>query len=88
MQILQKSKIANSILLEYLGELSHAKDKINFFCKKYGVSFKIFEKKNLRRKRENFSTWDDYIEWKAYTNVFDNLSEKIKDIKRGNFKVA
>ena len=88
MQVLKKTEIANSILLEYLGELSHAKDKINYFCKKYGMTFKFFEKKNMHGKNEKFSQWDDYMEWKAYTHVFDDLSEKIKDIRRGNFKVA
>jgi len=88
MQVLQKTEIANSILLEYLGELSHAGDKINYFCKKYRTTFKLFEKKNMQGKRENFSHWDDYMEWKAYSNVFHDLSEKIKDIRRGHFKVA
>lgn len=88
MQVFQKKEIANSILLEYLGELSHARDKINYFCKRYGTSFKLFEKKNQHSKRESFSHWDDYMEWKAYSNVFHDLSEKIKDIRRGNFKVA
>ena len=76
MQVLKKTDIANSILMEYLGELSHAKEKINYFCKKHGVSFKIFEKKNTTGKKENFSDWDDYIEWKSYTNVLNDLSEK------------
>jgi len=42
----------------------------------------------MHGKRENFSRWDDYMEWKAYSNVFHDLSEKIKDTRRGNFKVA
>lgn len=88
MQVITKTEIANIVLLDYLGELSHAKDKINYFAKTYGMSFKLFEKKNLQSKRENFSHWDDYMEWKAYTNVWNDLSEKIKDIRRGNFKVA
>jgi hypothetical protein len=48
----------------------------------------MFERKNLHSKHENFSEWDDYIEWKTYMNVFRDLSKKIKDIRRGNFKVA
>ena len=54
MQILQKTEIANSILLEYLGELSQAGDKINYFCKKYRTTFNLFEKKKYARQARKF----------------------------------
>lgn len=88
MQVLRKSDIANSILMEYLGEFSVAKDKISYFIKKYKMTFNRFEKKVLNAKREEFAAWDDYIEWKGYNSVYNDLDTKIKDIKRGHFKVT
>jgi len=88
MRIIQKTEIANSLLLEYLAELSQSKDKLALFQKKYASEFSAFEKEIKSSKKENFNFWDDYIEWKSYFHLFNDLTDKIKDIRSGNFKVA
>ncbi|MBI2270962.1 MAG: hypothetical protein HYU69_11515 [Bacteroidetes bacterium] len=88
MRIIKKTEIKNSLLLESLAQLNNVKDKLNFYKAKYASEFKIFEKKVKKSSKEDFEYWDDYIEWKAYVNVFNELSDKIKDIERGNFRVA
>ncbi len=37
---------------------------------------------------EDFSRWDDYIEWKAYMKINNELQFKIDEVRRGNFEVA
>ena len=88
MRTFNKSDIAHTMLLQCLSELSSVNDKLQNFTKKYSSTFNEFEKKLKKNKKESFSEWDDYLEWKSYENVLSDLSKKIKDIKGGNFKVA
>lgn len=53
-----------------LYELHNASEKIRLFEIKYGCKFDIFEKNIKSKKEENFTEWDDYIEWKAYTDAY------------------
>ncbi len=32
--------------------------------------------------------WDDYIEWKAYIKMDEELSAKIEEVRHGNFEIA
>ena len=88
MRTINKSDVAHSLLLECMSEINNVKDKLQNFTKKYSSSFNDFEKKIKKSKKENFSEWDDYMEWKSYENVLSDLSKKIKYIKGGNFKVT
>ena len=88
MRTINKSEVAGSLLLECLSDLNEVKDKLTNFTKKYSASFVSFEKKIKNKKKENFKEWDDYMEWKACENIKNELSEKIKDIKGGNFRVT
>lgn len=88
MRIIKKTEIKNSLLLESLAQLTNVKAKLNYYKAKYALEFKLFEKKIKKSSKENFEYWDDYMEWKAYMNVFNELNNKIKDIERGNFRVA
>ncbi|MDI3474530.1 MAG: hypothetical protein PWQ95_258 [Thermococcaceae archaeon] len=60
--------------LKLISELAPIREKIAEFERKYGVSFEEFEKQ-LREKEENFETWDDYIEGKAYVRKFRELQK-------------
>lgn len=88
MRTLNKNEVAHSVLLESLSELNAVKDKLSVYSKKYSSTFKAFEKNVKSKKQENFLDWDDYMEWKAFENIFAELNEKIKDRRGGNFRVA
>jgi hypothetical protein len=88
MRVIPKTQVQEFLAVDLLAQMHTYKGKISSLEKKYKCSFKEFEKKIKRSKKEVFEEWDDYIDWKGFTRVLENLDKKIKDIKRGNFKVA
>jgi len=88
MLTVNKNKVAEWMLLSYLSEQRYLQDKLVFFEKKYKVSFTEFETKIDNSPEEDFEKWDDYIEWKAYSNFYHNVTKTIEDVRLGNFKVA
>ena len=83
-----KNRVAEWMLLSYMAELKLLSDKIDIYENKYGIAFPEFEKKVKIEKTENFEMWDDFIEWKAYTNFYNKTNQIIQDVRVGNFKVA
>ena len=75
-----KNIISEWLLLDAYSEMHIAKDKLQFFERKYKNSFVEFEE-NLNNGNENFEKYDDYIEWKAYLSVMKAVKEKINDIR-------
>lgn len=86
-QVISRSELIEGILVKYLSEIHQMRDKIRFFEKKYKSTFIMFERK-LKKSPENFRKWDDYIEWGAYLESFDEIMQKIKRLNRGDFKIA
>ena len=79
-------KIAKDEIKEYeklkiLSQVAAVKEKIDLFEKKYQCTFSKFSKILMKKDSEDFSTWDDYIEWKAYVKTLDNLKQKIEEIE-------
>jgi len=85
---ISKNHLSNMLLLSYLSEKKHYEDKICLFENKYNTNFEKFEKLIKNSETENFSFWDDYIEWKAYVNFFKQINNQIIDVKRGDFQLA
>ncbi|MBS1514932.1 MAG: hypothetical protein JSS63_07860 [Bacteroidetes bacterium] len=55
--------------------------KLEYFSKKYNSTFEEFEKKIKTSKKENFEEWDDYIEWNAFQNSYQDLRSEIQNKK-------
>lgn len=68
-------------------ELHIAEEKLSLFKKKYQANFDEFEE-SLKNQKEDFLKWDDYLEWKAFRRVYDELKKNKEDFNNGNFKVA
>ncbi|WP_347489344.1 hypothetical protein ABDB91_19295 [Desulfoscipio sp. XC116] len=68
--------------LKLISEMAPIKERIKLFENKYDANFKNFEKK-IKQHPEDFELWDDYIEWKAYQNKFEDIKDKIGGIKSG-----
>lgn len=51
-------------------EINAVKEKIRLFEKKYGKNFEEIELA-LKKEKEDFAKWDDYMEWKAYKKTFE-----------------
>jgi hypothetical protein len=87
MLTISKENISSILLMEAYSELFHAQEKINLFENKYKLSYKDFQK-DINIKPEDFQSYDDYIEWKAYIKILKVTEQKISDLKNGDFTVA
>lgn len=88
MLTINKRDIANVLLLNKLAEIKIIEEKIKFFERKYKSDFKTFLKKMQSSKTENFEEWDDSMEWEALNKVYNELTDKIRALKGGRFRVA
>jgi hypothetical protein len=75
-----KEEIKTFEKLTAISQIAPIKERIRLFEKKYGYTFKVFEKK-VKQEKENFEKWDDYIEWKAYIESLKNLESKLRKIE-------
>lgn len=67
--------------LDILSKMAPIREKIKFFEKKYGCNFKDFEER-IKRGKEVFEEWDDFIEWKAYLRTFRNLRKRLEELEK------
>jgi len=88
--VVSKDEIKEYEKLKVITETTLTKEKLKSFERKYQCTFKEFEKKvKSGEGQENFEEWDDYIEWKAYTESLRNLQQRSKAIDDAkNVKVA
>ncbi len=83
------SEIAkNYFYADILYQIHLAEDKISYFSAKYKSSFDEFKIRVKSTSTEEFSLWDDYMEWKAFQNNYTMLINQKNDIENGNYKVA
>ena len=87
MVIIYKQSIVDMLMMETLSELHQVREKLRFFKEKYGQDFENYSMK-IEREEENFERFDDYMEWKAYIQLFRDIQQKIEDLKHGNFQVT
>jgi len=87
MVIIHKQNIVDMFLMETLAEFHKVREKLRFFQEKHHRDFETFSIE-IEREEENFEHFDDYMEWKAYIQLFGDIKQKIEDIKNGNFQFA
>ena len=66
--------------LKLISEISPVKERIRSFKNKYGCDIAAFEER-ISQLPEDFELWDDFIEWKAYTDSLQDLESKLKKIE-------
>jgi hypothetical protein len=84
---ISKTEVADLLRLEVLARLHEVEEKLALFARIHDQTFDAFEQTTLRGKEE-FEQWDDYLEWKAYRQMQDELQQKLAALTRGHFKVA
>jgi len=65
--------------LKAISQIAPIKERIRFFESKYSCTLGEFEA-IIKREKEDFERWDDYIEWKAYAESLKDLESKMRDI--------
>lgn len=78
--IISREEIKEYEKLKIISELSLVKQRVKLFEIKYKCSFDEFETQLSQKREEDFKQWDDYIEWKAYTEKQETLKEKLEQI--------
>lgn len=66
--------------LKAISQIAPIRERIRFFESKYRCTLGEFKDK-IKRGKEDFEMWDDYIEWKAYIENLNDLESKMRDIK-------
>lgn len=84
----QKKDVAKWLLMDYQANLYVIQEKLHFFELKYNQSWDSFEQQIKNSSREDFNKWDDYMEWKAYIKMEEEIKTKIKEVKYGYFEMA
>ncbi|MBK1618872.1 hypothetical protein CKO42_10595 [Lamprobacter modestohalophilus] len=85
---IDKQDIGHLLLLDHLASLHSAQEKLRLFERKYQTSLDEFSAALKSSDQEDFEAWDDYMEWRAYRRVSEDLSQKIEEIRHGHFEVA
>ena len=88
MVIIDKEKAKEMYYANLMCDYHKANEKIRLFTKKYSISFEQFEKDIKGSEKEDFEKWDDYMEWKGYENVLQNLIKEKKELEVGDYKVS
>jgi hypothetical protein len=88
MTTLNTNTLKELYLAKIFYEIHVATEKLSFFTSKHDCTFLEFENKIQKSSKENFEDWDDYLEWKAYNNFFNELKIQKQDLENGNIKVA
>lgn len=68
------------VKLSVISRLAPLKERIRYFEKKYGCDLGAFEKR-IKPLPEDLERWDDFIEWKAYTESIKELEALIEMIE-------
>jgi len=87
MWTVSKNEVADLLRLDLMSRLREAKEKEALYRRRHQQPFEAFEK-TVQQGTEDFEQWDEYLEWKAYRNVRQDLEEKIDALHRGDFEVA
>lgn len=82
-----QKNIVDILLMEIFSDLHQVREKLRFFQEKYHQDFEKFSIQ-IEKEEENFEHYDDYMEWKAYMQLFRDLKQKIEDLKHENFQVT
>ncbi|MCB9419734.1 MAG: hypothetical protein H6667_08015 [Ardenticatenaceae bacterium] len=85
---IQKHDVTNWLMIEYLAASHAVNEKLRLFERKYAQTWEAFSQELTASSDEDFTRWDDYIEWKAYIKTANDLATKMKEVKRGNFEIA
>ncbi len=77
----ERVKKMDKLKLILISELAPLKEHIKLYEQTKGCKFQEFEER-IKTQDENFSDWDDYIEWKAYQLKIEEIEKKIMELEK------
>ena len=78
--VINKDEIKDYQKLKIISEMIPIKERIKQFEKSKACSFEDYEAK-IKTETEDFSNWDDFIEWKAYHQKLNELNKRLVEIE-------
>ncbi len=86
--LVPKEQVREWLLLEALDKQRRYEERLAGLEARYGMSFEAFEQRVTTAPAEQFTEWDDYIDWQATRELHTSLLARITNIRRGHFQVA
>jgi hypothetical protein len=86
--IVDKRIVKGFLKADLLYKIHSLEEEIRLFEQKYQKNFKSFEKEVKESKNEDFSKWDDYLEWKSAIKELQYLKKKLSELESGNIKLS
>jgi len=85
---IQKQNVANWLMAEYMATSHAVNEKLRLLERKYDQTWDEFSQEINAAPDEDFTQWDDYIEWKAYVKMAKDVAFKIDEVRHGNFEIT
>ena len=76
---ISKKEILEYEKLKLLSQITITQEKIDLYRNKYQKNLEQFEQ-NINSEQENFTKYDDLIEWKAYVKSLKTLKKKLEEL--------
>jgi len=78
---LSKDDIILFYRLKLISEIQTIKRALETFQVKYKQDFEKFEKEIHKKQNENFSEWDDYLEWKSFWQLYQDKQRELEELE-------
>jgi hypothetical protein len=78
--VVSKNDIRTFERLTIISREAPVLERVKQLERKYNVQFPAFERQ-LKENAEDYESWDDYIEWKAYSESLKDLDRQLEDIE-------
>ena len=86
--IVDKRIVKGFLKADLLYKIHSLEEEIRLFEQRYQKNFKSFEKEVKESKNEDFSKWDDHLEWKSAIKELQYLKKKLSELESGNIKLS
>ncbi len=86
MVVVSKEDLVAFKKMEIMSEISLLSEHTASFKKKYGCSFDQFNER-IRKSEEDYSSWDDFIEWKAYEEKINELRNLLETLNAEDIEI-
>ena len=78
--VVSKNEVKSIEKLKVISQIAPLKERIRSLEKKYGCDLQAFEER-IKEPPEDFERWDDFIEWKAYSESAKEFEARLKMIE-------
>jgi len=86
MVVVSKEDLVAFKKMEIMSEISLLSEHTDTFKKKCGCSFDELDER-IRSSEEDFSSWDDFIEWKTYEEKIAELRSLLERLNAEDIEV-